>query len=240
MTRRIWLALVCVLLLSVFPAQAAITFDATGNGGRATALTQTFAHTCTCDLITVVVLHTAVENIVSVTYNGDALAILGTSHINNAGNYELSGWWLLAPDTGTHDVVVTMNAAADTMAVSASYLGVSQTGFPDASTYRKSQDNPAVETLTTTVTDDWMLIFGLDEFGTNPTTVRVTNSGFGGVFIADSNGSVGAAGSHTLSVTPSTGGNWMNHITIAFAPAGGGGGGPTPGAKLPLLGVGAE
>lgn len=206
----------------------AIAFDASSDGGRATAASQTWAHTCTgVNLyLKVTVLVGAVENMTSgtVTYNGVSLAMLGSEMLNHAGNYKLSDWYLLGPATGTHNIVVTPNSSSDTMSVAASYTGVKQTGFPDASGSRQpAQAASVTETLTTVADNCWMAWGGLDEFGTGQTagagtTLRVVNSGYGGVFIADSNGSVGTAGSHSLVMNASNAADWMNDLFLSFAP----------------------
>jgi hypothetical protein len=213
----------------------AIAVDATSEGGRATAASQTFTHVCTgSDLLLIVgVLVGAVENMTSgsVTYNGVALTMLGSEMLNHAGNFKLSFWYLIGPATGSHSVVVTPNSSSDTMAVAASYSGVSQTGFPDASGSRQpAQAASVTETLTTIADNAWMAWVGLDEFNTPTagagTTRRVINSGFNGVFIADSNAAFTPAGSHSLVMNAGNAADWMNDIFATFAPVAVGGGGP--------------
>jgi len=212
--------------------QMAIAVDATSDGGRATAANQTYSHTSTGSnlLMLTAVLVGAVENMTSgsVTYNGVAHTMLGSEMLNHATNYKLSLWYLIAPATGAHNVVVTPNSSSDTMAVTVTYSGVSQTGFPDASGSRQpAQASQVTESLTTIADNCWMTLVSLDEFGTSMTagagtTIRKQNSGYGGVFIADSNGSVGAAGSHSLVINASNSADWMNDIFVSFAPAGSG------------------
>jgi hypothetical protein len=206
----------------------AIAFDASSEGNRATNLTQTFAHTCTGSnlFLLVGVLSGAVEIVNSVTYNGVALTKLDGGKINHAANFNLDLWYLPAPATGTHNVVITMNSSSDTMGVAVSFTGVKQTGFPDAyNNYTSTTgNNPKTETLTTVDANCWMIWFGLDEFSETETagsgtTLRQKNLGYGGVFFADSNGSVGGAGSHSLNMVPGGGsGDWMNDMVVSLAP----------------------
>jgi len=214
----------------------AIAFDAASDGGRATAASQTWSHVCTgADLILFVgVLNGAVQTITSVTYNGVACTQIGTDMINNAANYRLTSWYVVAPATGSHSVVVTPSAASDTMALAGSYTGVLQTGFPDASGSRQpAQAASVTETLTTVLDNCWLAWVGLDEFGTGETagagtTLRWASSGYGGVFLADSNGARTPAGSQSLVMNASNPADWMNDQFWSFGPAGGGGGGGQP------------
>ena len=43
----------------------------------------------------------------SVTYNGDNFSVVGTREQSDKARIEI--WRLVAPDTGTHDVVVTLS-----------------------------------------------------------------------------------------------------------------------------------
>lgn len=83
-------------------------------------------HTVTTDLIT------------SVTYNGIAMQRF-SSNINLGATAE-SFWtyYLLSPSTGTHNIVITCSSdpglgGGGLFVANASYTGVFQTGFPDAS-----------------------------------------------------------------------------------------------------------
>jgi hypothetical protein len=208
----------------------AITYDVATDGGNEPGVTSTWAHTVTgTDVVLLVgVMRAAVQTVSGVTYNGVALTQIGAAHLTNANNYGLSFWGLIGPATGTHDVVVTMNASTtDLYTLSASYAGVSQTGFPDASLYglRTSGGSAVTESLTTTADNDWLVWFGLDEFHTGPTagtgtTLRIKNSAYGGIFIADSNGPKTPAGSHSLQMVPG-GNDFLNDFVVALAPASG-------------------
>lgn len=206
----------------------AIAFDAGSDGGRSTATSITFAHTCTgADLLLLVgVLHGAADTSIAVTYNGVAMTQYD-EQLNHAANYRLTLFYLYAPATGTHNIVVTPQPIlSDMMPVAASFTGVSQTGFPDAyNGYTSTTGNATkTETITTVAANCWMVWFGLDEFGTtetagSSTTLRVVNSGYGGVFLADSGGSVGAAGAHSLNIVVSNSADYMNDMVVSLAPS---------------------
>ena len=107
----------------------AIAFDAASTFSPAVASSsQTFSHTASgADRILVVATGvTGTTNAVSgVTYNTVALTKL--NHSEDAGDARVELWYLVAPDTGTHDVVVTMAASSRVCGGAASYTGVDQT-----------------------------------------------------------------------------------------------------------------
>lgn len=219
----------------IIERQAAIAFDASSEGGEVIGTSNTFSHTCTGTNLAlfVGVLHSAVnpiaDTITGVTYNGVACTKHDTQE-NHAGNYALDLWYLFGPATGAHNIVVTPLASTSVRPVAVSFSGVSQTGFPDAYAYSLTTGNASkTETLTTVAASCWMVWFGLDEFNTTETagagtTLRQKNGNYGGVFFADSNGSVGAAGSHSLVIVPGSSGDYMNDMVFSIAPSGGGGG----------------
>lgn len=67
------------------------------------------------------------ETVSSVTYNGTALSFVGSATHSNDARIEI--WQLVAPDTGTHDVVVTFSAELQYGAVAGAqtFTGVHQT-----------------------------------------------------------------------------------------------------------------
>ena len=60
----------------------------------------------------------------SVTYNGVALTLRGSATF--ATNARAEVWYLIAPPTGAHDVVVTLSGNARTACGATSYSGVDQ------------------------------------------------------------------------------------------------------------------
>jgi hypothetical protein len=231
----------CVSVMAIREAgggggSSTIAIDASADGGRATATSQTWTHTCTGSnlILFVGVLNGAVETISTVTYNGVGLTKLGIDLISHLGSFRLTLWYLLGPATGAHSVVVTPSASSDTMGTSVSYTGVTQGSFPDASDHRQPIQTASItETLTTVADNTWMVWFGLDEFGTSETAgagtfLRKVSSGYGGLFFADSNAALTPAGSHSLVMNPSTSTDWMHDIFLSIAPAPAAGSPPIP------------
>lgn len=109
----------------------ALAVDAFASGNAVSTNTVTFSHTCTgSDLLLrvgVSIWQFSGEAVSSITYNGDALSVVpsGTAD-SGAAHSEL--WFLINPDTGTHDVVVTLTGNAfGILAGSVSFTDAHQT-----------------------------------------------------------------------------------------------------------------
>jgi hypothetical protein len=90
----------------------------------------------------------------SVTYNGTNMTEL-TDTRQDYVNARSSVWYLIAPDTGTNDVVITFAASKDSIiGLSLSYTGADQASQPDAQNSQNGQeasDGIADTSITTTV-----------------------------------------------------------------------------------------
>ena len=132
------------------------------------------------------------------TYNGTALTRLATNANTNHRNYL---YYLIAPDTGTHDLVMSAGASVNFEIVVATYTGVSQTSFPDDSANSlNNSTNTISDTVTTTIDNAWVV-----GFGTHPSAPPTVGEGgmtsrgsIFGVNLADS-GPVATAGVETHS-----------------------------------------
>lgn len=111
----------------------AIAFDAASNAQYTAGSggTLTWSHTCTGTNLVLWVSATIStggnSTITGITYNGVAMTEVSGSPINST-SIETSGWILIAPATGTHNIVATINAFDNNFScVAASYTGVHQT-----------------------------------------------------------------------------------------------------------------
>jgi predicted ribosomally synthesized peptide with SipW-like signal peptide len=99
------------------------------NSGSANASSLTWAHTVSgSNRYLVVGVSINNENsgtVSSVTYNGQALTSLGTA--TNGTNARVEMWGMLAPPTGTHNIVVTLSTSQRFTAGAVSFTGVHQT-----------------------------------------------------------------------------------------------------------------
>lgn len=184
----------------------AIAFDAhTGQQVVEPASSLTFSHTCTGSnrLLAVGVLNQAGPpgtgfRISGVTYAASAMTIVNSGGYNISGSGEwIALYYKTAPSTGANNVVVTGTQSTNFQAYTTSYTGVHQT--TPVNTYDVEEDTATTlsTTLTTTVADCWAIGFFRGTTTSNGTNFVLRDSG--GVQSFDSNASVGAAGS--ISVT---------------------------------------
>jgi hypothetical protein len=162
------------------------------------------------------------DAITGVTYNGQAMTLIGkqTSNEASGGRYEYL-FYILAPATGTHNVVISLSGSEVIYATVATYSGVKQT-TPDASTTNSAAGATSVTTTLTTVADNcWTFLTGR----TNQTqtagtgcTARGTTNGDGGYNLYDSNGAVTPAGSHGMTITTASS-SFYGMVMASFAPA---------------------
>lgn len=161
--------------------------------------------------------------VVSWTYNGDAMTIdEDVEDPGNAGNNARISH-LVNPDSGTHDLTYTKSSAVGgiTLCV-AEYSGCKQTDQPNATS---TADGVAVSglsyTVTTTVDDCWIMTVLANGAGgavtgtSNYTTLEAPSTTNGQ--LGDSDGSVGAAGGKTVSMTGGTA-RWYS-ASAAYAPS---------------------
>ena len=123
-------ALIAALCLLVAPpAWGAVDVDATGTctpGDAGTTCTQPFTTSGSNRLLTVgVCVRNGAAAVSGVTYNGVALTQYAT--VTRGGTQKLDIWRLIAPATGSNDVVVTMAAESPFSVGIVSYTGVDQT-----------------------------------------------------------------------------------------------------------------
>lgn len=201
----------------------AIVVDSTSTGGFVpTTNTLTFSHTCTgSNLILFVHATTNVnsDTVTGITYNGVAMTFID-SQVNGADRFEYL-YYLINPATGAHNVVVTANTSANSLAgESVSYTGAKQTGQPDNHAKQNVVGGTQTLTLTTVANNCWTVLVTTTS-ATTPaastnSTLRIANGTGGGENIFDSNGPITPAGSFGMSITSGSGAVGM--IMASFAP----------------------
>lgn len=195
----------------------AIALDATSHGTGTN--TVTFSHTCTGTNLILWVggKINAVALWTGVTYNG--VALTKSDAIRQTAD-EAELWYLVAPATGAHNIVISVDVgAATTYAYGASYTGAAQTGVPDAhGTNSTASGTSLSKAITTVAANCWMVGSVWDNSGNNVaasgTTLRETT--YGSVSFLDSNGAL-SAGSNSLGVTW-TGASNASMCVASFAP----------------------
>lgn len=181
----------------------AIAFDAV-YGTQGTAPTLTWAHTVSGSqrFLAVTVLTNNSAFATGVTYNSAALT--GGPQQVADGTVRIQLWYLVAPDTGTHNVVVTGTGTNVIYTTSVSYTGVAQSGQPDASKSQGITASPDTTTLTT-IADNCWTILGARTNGvvsaSTGSTFRDDSASHLDFCYFDSNGAITPAGSHSMTVT---------------------------------------
>ena len=147
-------------------AEAAIATDAFNGQTYTTATSITYSHTIsgsdTILFVSTAVYPTAAS---TATYNGTSMTQIGST-VNSADNMGQALFYLVAPTTGTNNVVVTRSGGSYISSLSQSYTGASQTGQPDASNSGTGSvgSSPWQFTATVTSTQDncWAVVVARD------------------------------------------------------------------------------
>lgn len=140
-------------------AYDSVSFDAAGG-----ASPYTVSHTVSgTDKFLLVSVRSQVAGggdvVTGVTYNGTSMTRINTirSETNNERGYL---YYLINPDTGTHDIVVTASSG-NLIAGGASYTGVDQTSPIDANNTSTQGTGTSVSLSVTTTTDNcWLVGYG--------------------------------------------------------------------------------
>lgn len=191
----------------------AIARDIHTTAVKASASSWTMSHTCTgSDLYLVVGMFlddTTVDKITGVTYNSVAMTRLS---INNPGaNRQVLQYGLLGPSTGANNVVVSLSSANSGDLHAISYTGVGDGGSTGGSD-NVSTSTTASSSHTTNAADCWIVSMVRDASGAPTSGTNCTFLDADSTMDADSNASVGAAGSKTVAYT-GTGGAYSNCFT---------------------------
>lgn len=133
----------------------------------------------------------------------------------------LSHSYLVSPDTGTHNMVVTVSSSVLIIAGATTYSGVDQTSPLDANqTNGETTEATTTTTLTTVADNCWTVLTargnssGITNAGTG-TTQRANTNGY--IQLYDGNGAVTPAGSTSLQTTQTS--QPTGHQMASFAPA---------------------
>lgn len=145
------------------------------------------------------------NNVTSVQWNGVSLTQTGSAVKATSDNVWLSAWYLINPAAGNYNLVANFGTNTRATIYGGFYSGVKQSGQPDTSASGVKTGNPHSQSITTNYADCWLMTAdvapnrGAFSSASNFTTrqdISAQETIFG-----DSNGSVGAAGSKTVSVT---------------------------------------
>lgn len=221
---RKFLSLALILwLLSSSTAWAAIAFDAASSataGGPATSLT--FAHTTSGSdrILWVFILtsdDTAGDRVSGVTYAGSTMTrVNGATSLEIAFGQSLYTYYIVAPTTGTNNVVISATESTEIYATAQSYTGASQTGVPDGS----NTASAGTISITTTADNAWLAGGGrnVSSGGLTASTGTTQRASIAGIInTGDSGGAKTPAGSHSMAWTPDDANTKL--VMVSFAPA---------------------
>ena len=181
------------------PADNAVDFegediwpDAFSNSGyQAASSSYSFNHTVLSTgnnryLIVGVEMLSVAESVSSITYNGDALSLLGSEEAASGCRVEL--WGMIAPDTGTNSIAVTLSGSIASSSTAISFINVDQTspteGFASASAINVGAADATVD-VTTTTNRAWVV----DAVCTTDTAITVGAGQLAGANVTGAGGS---------------------------------------------------
>lgn len=149
------LSLCLILCLNKIGFCAVAVEDVTGGTGK------TVSHDVSGSN-TILIVHVGHEwsgasSISSVTYNGDAMTKI-SGNASSSG-FDLSTWYLIAPDDGTHDISIT-TGLTDTLTVTAITVSGAEQQAPEASELELGSSVTSLSTDITTITDNALLVAG--------------------------------------------------------------------------------
>lgn len=215
------------LFLFITPrAFAAIAYDANGAYlGISSSASQSYAFTVGSN--TNRILYVGVgqnansEQVSAITYNGVAMTRLG-----GAAQSTLSAfmWCLVAPATGSNNIVLTAAGGTNYRVFASSYSGVNQSCTPDALvTDTTSTAGSGIATYTTNITtvadQDWLIEAASLNGAWQGSGGNSTSLGMNGESIFYHRGPVTPAGATTISTdTQFSGGAPIASVTVAFKP----------------------
>lgn len=184
----------------------AITLDATANinniGTPGTSLSGSHTMGSVSNGVVWVFVSWNAGTISTMTYAGNAMVFAGLATIGSA---DLAAYYYINPIAGSNTVAVTVTSSATIVMFVASYAGVNRVRLIDEKTITSSATgNLTLNTsLTTIITDDWVL-----GFTRGNATLTLAGVGFTSrlnqsnvVILADTNGGIAANTVSTLTTT---------------------------------------
>lgn len=186
-----------------------IGIDATSTGSSGSASPVTWSQYSTAadsNRMVVVGCHddsNSTDVVTGITYNGSAMTRMATVAVSSVAREWL--YAILAPASGTSTVSVAFTGTPSMICASASYFNVGQTSIPDATSTAASAAATSLSvSLTTTAANDWLIGWAGNQGGSwsasTNSFIRVGQAGGLNRVLADSNGSVGAAGTYTFAL----------------------------------------
>lgn len=216
----------------------ALAIDATSSGVNITNQTAggttTVSHTCTGSNRVLIVSISTWNNggtgtgCSGVTYNGVAMTAIGNSTGSTGtttGQFYTEQWRLVAPATGTNNIVATVAGKTDKLGVAAiSFTGADQTTGIDVSGKTFGTSGTVTQSVTTTAASEYLVDAVCHLSANNPTSstgTQILSSATAGTSTAAQYGTAISAGSNALSWTyPDPGDEWAYSVLAVKPDAG--------------------
>jgi hypothetical protein len=202
--------------------------------------TTTYAHTVTSNTNGLIALAVGAWNnggtgtgLSGATYAGVAMTkISASSSLTAGGTFYTEIWYLIAPSTGTNNVIATVSGKTDALGLaSLSLTGVDQTTPVDTAGTFTGTTGIYTKAITTTAAADWMLDItshlSANTASSNTGGTSIFNNATGGVGTASQYGTAATAGTNSMTWTYPDVGDIGTYSIAAFLASGGGGGGGT-------------
>lgn len=212
-----------------------IAFDAANGAAQASVSSLTFSLTVsgTERIILCGAVIDSGDNITGITYAGDSLTQIAKVQFPNKNAFCYL-YYLIAPATGTNNVVISSSTTTVIWGQAASYTGVKQSGQPDANATNTTTTTSITGTVTTVADNCWAIMFGQcdNDSLTAQSGTTIRSSSGSNTAISDGNAAVTPPGATTLGYNCASGNNAVVIASIAPPAVVGGAG------LMPLLGVG--
>lgn len=205
-----------------------ISRDSVTAGSASTGVTsKTLSHTCSGSnrILWVTVATDGIsgrDSITGVTYNGVAMTQAIKKQNANADHYVYL-YYLIAPDTGTHDIVASCSESANIGVSAISYTGAKQSSQPDATASLNDNDGGSTitQSLTLVASECWLVSACNDRnvgIATGSVNVVALSNDGRTTAMGDSNGAVDGTGSYSQTWA-SGAGESFSLVMVSFSPA---------------------
>lgn len=202
----------------------AITLDSTNSGGGSGGSSRTVSLTVGSGinrLLIVQVVNWGLSRTVSTVTFNSVSCVKAVSISNSTNNSNVEIWYLVNPDIGTHDCLVTLDGIDDGLNVSVtSVFGAKQSSQPDAvvSDQGLAAVNGVTTSITTVADNCWIFdAFSDGSAGMSEGTNQIVNLNFDGATSMGSYKPDVATGSNSMAWTWTGTENWA-HAVASFSP----------------------
>jgi hypothetical protein len=186
-----------------------IAFDSVLNENNQTAagsVTISFTNTAG-DILFVAHVNRIGDTTTGITYNGVAMTQIAKTDDTTGNQFYL--YYLLAPATGAHNIVISYTGSGNIRTVAASYSGAKHSGQPDASTTANGGSASSATLALSSITDQcWFVMVAWNgQDWAESAGAGATARGSGNLKFFDSNNYKSPAGSYSMTIDWSASGS---------------------------------